>query len=326
MMRRLILSALVGCLVLGGSLAHAQTPAIQQKVAESLAKEKDKKPPTLEDLLGQALKNNPDIRVAEAKVREAEAELNRMRLQVTQKMAIKHSEIEAGRAVVAEASAKFERANELRKRSVISLEEYRSVELTLQKVKAELARAEAELPYLLGSGHERFSVAFSPDGRLLATSQALNRDHWIYGYQLNMPGTNRTPVSADGLVRLWDTTTGKELTGLPADTADKIRKALDAPVKVDFVKLPPSHILSFARDKAKGLNVIEAFKMADDPVTLQLPEPVPLGALFQWFEDQYGCRFIVREYGVVLADPGRLPPGAIGLHDFWKKRAGEKKQ
>src|SRR5205823_10488997 len=42
--------------------------------------------PTLEEMLTNALKDNPDIRVAEAKVREAEAELNRTRLQVTQKV------------------------------------------------------------------------------------------------------------------------------------------------------------------------------------------------------------------------------------------------
>src|SRR5437660_737827 len=42
--------------------------------------------PTLEEMLNKALKDNPDIRVAEAKVREAEAELNRTRLQVTQKV------------------------------------------------------------------------------------------------------------------------------------------------------------------------------------------------------------------------------------------------
>src|SRR5436309_9636032 len=40
-----------------------------------------KAPATLEELLAQALKANPDIRVAEAKLREAEAELNRTRLQ-----------------------------------------------------------------------------------------------------------------------------------------------------------------------------------------------------------------------------------------------------
>src|SRR5947208_549434 len=53
---------------------------------------KPEKPATLEEMLAKALKDNPDIRVAESKVREAEAELNRVRLQVMQKLvALQHS-------------------------------------------------------------------------------------------------------------------------------------------------------------------------------------------------------------------------------------------
>src|SRR6266478_4733040 len=42
--------------------------------------------PVLTELLDRALKDNPDVRVAEAKLREAEAELNRARLLVMQKV------------------------------------------------------------------------------------------------------------------------------------------------------------------------------------------------------------------------------------------------
>jgi outer membrane protein TolC len=43
----------------------------------------DAAPASLEQLLAEAMKNNPDIRVAEAKLREAEAVLNQARLQAT---------------------------------------------------------------------------------------------------------------------------------------------------------------------------------------------------------------------------------------------------
>src|SRR5260370_14019953 len=56
--------------------------------------------PTLEDMLNKALKDNPDIKVAEAKVREADAELNRVRLQVTQKVLTFHHTREAQKATV----------------------------------------------------------------------------------------------------------------------------------------------------------------------------------------------------------------------------------
>src|SRR5215831_13067285 len=45
----------------------------------------------LEEMLTEALKNNPDLRVAAANVTLAEAELNRTRLQVTQKVIALHA-------------------------------------------------------------------------------------------------------------------------------------------------------------------------------------------------------------------------------------------
>src|SRR5437588_11514314 len=57
-----------------------------RKVPEHGNLEKALEHGSLEEALASALKNNPDIRVAESKVQEAEAELNRSRLQVTQKV------------------------------------------------------------------------------------------------------------------------------------------------------------------------------------------------------------------------------------------------
>src|SRR5438270_13980694 len=63
------------------------------------------KPPTLEDLLAKAAKDNPDIRVAESKLREAEAELNRARLMATQKVVKAYHAIAAHKLLVAQAQA-----------------------------------------------------------------------------------------------------------------------------------------------------------------------------------------------------------------------------
>src|SRR4051812_17523488 len=107
MMRFLILSVALGSVLTLNSAAWAQTsdpdtPLKAQKKAtertaqqateqvtqakkalEAMAQDVDKsqkEKASLESLLAQALKNNPDIRVAESKVREAEAELNRVRM------------------------------------------------------------------------------------------------------------------------------------------------------------------------------------------------------------------------------------------------------
>src|SRR5260370_16028289 len=50
---------------------------------------------SLGELLAQALENNPDIRVAEAKVRETEAELNRIRMQIAQRVITLSQSLEA---------------------------------------------------------------------------------------------------------------------------------------------------------------------------------------------------------------------------------------
>src|SRR5206468_7820042 len=76
--------------MMGGRMGMGQ-PAKPAQAAE----------PTLEEMLTNALKDNPDIRVAEAKVREAEAELNRTRLQVTQKIVALQQALLAQKAEVA---------------------------------------------------------------------------------------------------------------------------------------------------------------------------------------------------------------------------------
>ena len=96
-------------LAMGGFLLLALQPVpAQEKAAKPSAAKKSQKggpvskgsqpqektPPKTEsaqlaEMLAVALKHNPDIRVAEAKLREAEAELNRTRLDVWRDAAIK---------------------------------------------------------------------------------------------------------------------------------------------------------------------------------------------------------------------------------------------
>ena len=67
----------------------------------------EKKPSQLEELLAQALRDNPDMRVADAKVREAEAELNRARLLVIQKVVAHQHTVETLESAVKMAEAHY---------------------------------------------------------------------------------------------------------------------------------------------------------------------------------------------------------------------------
>ena len=75
------------------SPALAQADASEKVAARQQAK--SAKASTLEEALEKALKNNPDIFYAEAKVYEAEAELNRVRQRVTSEVLACQAEYQA---------------------------------------------------------------------------------------------------------------------------------------------------------------------------------------------------------------------------------------
>ena len=105
---------------------------------------------SLDQLLQQALVDNPDIRVGEAKVHSAEAELHRTRLAVTQRVVAAHSAMTSARANVARLEADYARVLHLSKNAVVDQGTVQEVQAKLMAAKAELAMAEAQLPYLTG--------------------------------------------------------------------------------------------------------------------------------------------------------------------------------
>ncbi len=105
-----------GSALLSRSMAQQATLSAQEKKpptnsspGPNQAKPAKQAEPTLEEMLNKALKDNPDIRVAEAKVREADAELNRTRLQVTQKVLVFHHSRESQKAIIKVAEEDLQR-------------------------------------------------------------------------------------------------------------------------------------------------------------------------------------------------------------------------
>src|SRR3984957_10391985 len=107
-MRRAVVEVLsLGVVLTAVCLGYGQ-PSAQESGKTSKVGETEKKPAKkslLEEMLEQALRNNPDIKVAEAKLHEAEAELNRTRLAVTQKVATLYAALDAARKGVEVAEA-----------------------------------------------------------------------------------------------------------------------------------------------------------------------------------------------------------------------------
>jgi hypothetical protein len=307
----------VSLVFLAAGLVHGQQPAGGSSAGGPPAKEAvDKEKLKLEELLSRALKDNPDVRVAEAKVREAEAELNRARLMVAQKVTAFSAALDAARKTVEEAEAKLRRLAELGRQKVVSLEEVKEAESVLARAKAELAKVEAEMPYLLG----KQSVAATSDAEAIY-AQIL---------QLQRNGEPGSPSSSDAAVARglhWLALHQAGATALAGTVPEKIRKALDKPISVDFKNAPFADVVRDLQNLT-GVSyrnqVSERYKEGNPPITVKLQD-LPLRAVLQAIQDEYPdnmpgedrlLRFVVREYGILVTYQNKLPPGALLATEF----------
>jgi hypothetical protein len=312
-------------------LLTAASLGFGQGVPDKLEKPsaKDDKAPAkakLEDLLAKALRDNPDIRVAAAKLAEADAELNRARLQVAQKVIAAHHALEAAQAEVEAAQKDLARLERLNKTGVAREADVDGARRALVQAKGKLAEAEAGLSFLLGAAPQRgvqsdsAGAADHPHFLTLMNEAELRRRYW-----LDLAGT-LPPTATEEMATL--------LAHRPkGDLADKLRKALDAPVTVNYKGKTGYEVLRDLLGKAEGVPVVEQIrrKEVDErlsaPLDLQMKQPLPLGAALQLLEDQTheNLRLLVREYGVLVTDTFAMPRGALLLQDFWKagKARGE---
>jgi hypothetical protein len=320
---RLTLGLLTAALLAGPPLVHAQpatTTNPPDKKDQAKAKEvgpADK--PTLEDMLAEALKNNPDIRVADAKLSEAEAELNRTRLQVMQKVATFYATRKAAQAKVVRAEQDLVRARKLQASRAVAEEDYRAVEHALIVAKAELDLIEAEMPALLGKPPQK-AVGEKPEQADPAVQHALQYLKRIQG----LPESN-TESALRRLLEAYHQEGAAH--SVPGTVADKIRKALDKPIKVDFRDVPFSRVLEELQDMTGIVirNRLAVYREGNPKITLKFPEPLPLRAVLQALQDELppltieggsttDVRFVVREYGLLVVPTGNVPPGSVLLH------------
>ena len=303
-------------LLAAAGLALAQQPPASEGKPPSPPPAKEKTPapkdhePTLEDLLAQALKHNPDIRVAEAKVQEAEAELDRTRLQIAQKVVALQADLQKARAKVAYEELQFKRIRGLFEQKAIDQNLVDERENNLEAAKAELAALEAQLSALLGKPPRKAAAETAPQDYDAAVSAAMRF--------LSRTQADQGQMTALGLLSL-----AAAQQAAPVPVAEKVRKALDTPVTVDFKDVPLADVLEYLQDKAGvmirnlALRTRPGAKEDGPKITLTLHEALPLRAVLQIIEDEfsprYGVVFVVRDYGLLLTIREALPPGAVLL-------------
>ncbi len=286
--------ALSGLLVVAGPAA-AQTEKIQKQIEQKLDQVR-KERAGLEELLAQALKNNADIRVAESKVREAEAELYRARMQVLAKVTMLRTQLQGAKASADDAAARYAQTRALNEKGVIAVTELFTAAAVMQKLKSDAAVIEAELDALVGKPSAQ-SAAFS----------GVFGAPWSEGALYKRPDRKQSGPGP-----------GAASSVQPA-MIEKVRKALDAPFKMSLKgEVLPEDVLVILRHETKGVNVSSALNGQARQARAQFDVPVPLGAAYQWAEDTFGWRFIVRDYGIVACERDHIPPDAVLLLELWR--------
>jgi hypothetical protein len=310
-----VLVALLACGLLTFGQQAAEQKGNPRGGGEGSAKGKPAQQGTAE-LLAEALKNNPDIKVAEAKLQEAAAILERARLLVTQKIVTHQQALRSQKEQVTAAEDNLKRMITLRDKGAIPMSLVETARTSLVLAKAKLAELEAELPYLLGRQPATKDNPRAENQRLrylLAITQA--QAAW-----------ERHAVEQG--VRWLAREVGKGA-GVRASMADKIRKALDTPVNVNFDATPLRDALEYFENRVGGVSfriISGEANLKDQPLDLSLKEKVSLGAAIQGIQDSLpDIRFAVRDYGVLVTSKERLPPDAVLLLDFWKAGKGERK-
>jgi hypothetical protein len=290
---------------------------------------KDKEAPAkskLEQMLELALKNNPDLRVAEAKAREADAEVSRTRLAVTQKVVLLYNGIEAARANVQLAEKQLERLRRLAAQGLgvdqVATDEG---EVKLRQAKADLAKLEAEVPYLLGQPNAKVR-GDGKDWELFLGKAEPGEDHRA-AVESALRYLQYTTGRDDSATALAVLAMQKALAPpVSAPMSEKLREKLDLTVTFKHDgPLTPKDALEVLADRYDLPIVVKSpdarFAEGDLPVVLK---DVPLGAVFQWMEDSLPKHcFVVRDYGLVFMQRDKVPPRALLLHDFGKAKEKE---
>jgi hypothetical protein len=239
----------------------------------------------LDEMLAEALRNNPDIRVAAAKVQEAEAELLKTRLEVIDKVKRHHSTLQ-------EVRERLQTAERLFSAHAISHGDLAAAKLTA-------AQVEAEATYLLGKTKTVpaaanlpvigvFDLSARPSSKASLAPQSpllLNDDETKLANALN----ERVNIDFDD--------------GPLAEALAYLQERYHIPVSLD---------VAGADGRKRKVKVTHAVG-------------IPLGALFQLLTDvNPGLVFVVRDYGILAADANSVPPGAQTVREFWLAHQAKK--
>jgi hypothetical protein len=222
-------------------------------------------PQTLEKMMAAALRSNPDILLAEAKLRQAQAELNQARLQVTQRVATlyydrrKQEQLRGRLAVLVKTVEQQVRAGRA------THKELTEAILNQAEAEAKLAQLEADIRYVVGLGGE-----------------------------LRLPEEQASTAEREA----------EKAPPRRPEIPPETQKLLEMPFKVEWQQVSLRDALAQLQ-QATGDEVAFLLDPDIDgeelQVTLSFPREIPLkNALLALTDFQHGLCFVVRDYGILL--------------------------
>jgi hypothetical protein len=278
-------------------------------------KRAEKKPDPADSAIAAALANDPDVKMAQAKMQLAEAELAKSRHAVTIKVVTLKAKIEQLKAQL----VPLERQVELVTRSVksggASVAELYPIAEKLEAAMSSLALAETDWKLRTGgAGAGPLGAVPNPDHDA-AVAAGLR---WLNNRQ---QGASHADASAALLGYLVASELVRERAAVKGLIPSRIRAALDKPVKlgakgekVTFAQA----VAAFKKEAGMDVPVREVARVSG--ITSE-GEELPVGAWFQLFADRnLDVRFLVREYGLLVTLKAEAPPDAVGVVEFWKHK------
>jgi len=305
-------------------LVVAQQPGVKEAAKKDAPAKKEPAKPTpgsLEDTLEKALRNSADIKAAEAKVRDAEAELNKVRHQVLARATALHSDLNLAKRMLALSEETYALLRVGMEAGKIPREKLQEAEAARVKHHGEVEKLDAELKSLRGEfaikNANLASFAFTPDGGTI-----------LYG--ATYKESARFIDSITGEVRdysPWINGLTAKAPAVQAPMMERIKKLLDQEVDFEIGGESIYRTFQFLLEAAKSDIPLRNLPSDQDVHVHPLKGKLSVGAWIQAIEDSDPkVRVVIRDYGILLTTSDRVPEGALKVQDLWKGNYAELKK
>lgn len=317
----------LSALLLGGLLVLTATGQ-----GNTVPKTTEVKKATLEDDIARAVRTHPDVQVAEAEAKLANAKLEQAKLAVAQRvaaakrekdkvasdLATAKSRLDLVQASLNATKAQLDRIQQLHKSGAAPATEVRPVEAEYEKAKLAVLAAEQSMVAEKAKLAEAEAAYDSLVGRSTSSTGALLQlDHELENERIKV------------FARLLDSARKTKAVPLTGTVADRIRAAMAKRITFECKGISLERAVEELK-KSSGLDVI--VRIPNSGITSQATftfakQELPLSAWFELIHDEmtnYGdpksagkIDWFVREYGLTFSEYGR-PDGAMSLGEFLK--------